>query len=62
MGGETFETTQPESYLFGENNDFYLLGNRRAAVSAPRARPHAANSAHFPRSLAVMYKFAWMSA
>lgn len=33
MGGERFETTQPEAYLFGENQDLNFLGNRPVAVS-----------------------------
>lgn len=33
MGGERFDTPQPESYLFGENGDLNFLGNRPTAVS-----------------------------
>ena len=33
MGGERFETTQPESYLFGENQDLNFLGNRPVPVN-----------------------------
>ena len=33
MGGEKFETTQPETYLFGENADLNFLGNRPTPVS-----------------------------
>lgn len=33
MGGERFDTPQPESYLFGENVDLNFLGNRPTAVS-----------------------------
>ena len=32
MGGERFETVQPEIYLFGENNDLNFLGNRPSQV------------------------------
>ena len=33
MGGERFDTTQPEAYLFGENQDLNFLGNRPIPVS-----------------------------
>ena len=33
MGGERFDTTQPEAYLFGENADLNYLGNRPVPVS-----------------------------
>ena len=33
MGGEKFETPQPEAYLFGENSDLNFLSNRPAQVS-----------------------------
>lgn len=33
MGGERFETAQPEMYLFGENMDVNFLGSRPAPVS-----------------------------
>lgn len=33
MGGERFDTPQPESYLFGENSDLNFLGSRPAPVS-----------------------------
>lgn len=33
MGGERFDTPQPEAYLFGENADLNFLGNRPTAVS-----------------------------
>ena len=33
MGGERFDTTQPEAYLFGENQDLNFLGNRPVPVS-----------------------------
>lgn len=33
MGGERFDTPEPESYLFGENGDLNFLGNRPTAVS-----------------------------
>ena len=32
MGGERFDTTQPEAYLFGENQDLNFLGNRPVPV------------------------------
>lgn len=34
MGGERFDTPQPEAYLFGENGDLNFLGSRPTAVSA----------------------------
>lgn len=33
MGGERFDTPQPESYLFGENTDLNFLGSRPTPVS-----------------------------
>lgn len=33
MGGERFDTPQPESYLFGENSDLNFLGSRPTPVS-----------------------------
>lgn len=33
MGGEKFETTQPEAYLFGENQDLNFLGSKPVPVS-----------------------------
>jgi hypothetical protein len=33
MGGERFETSQPEGYLFGENNDLNFLGSKPVSVS-----------------------------
>lgn len=32
MGGEKFDSTHPEGYLFGENTDLNFLGNRPVAV------------------------------
>ena len=32
MGGERFETVQPEMYLFGENQDLNYLGSRPVPV------------------------------
>ncbi|XP_059610999.1 probable E3 ubiquitin-protein ligase MGRN1 isoform X2 [Phlebotomus argentipes] len=34
MGGERFDTPQPESYLFGENGDLNFLGNRPTPVAS----------------------------
>ena len=33
MGGQRFDTVQPEIYLFGENNDLNFLGNRPSQVN-----------------------------
>lgn len=35
MGGERFDTPQPESFLFGENGDLNFLGNRPTAFPYP---------------------------
>lgn len=35
MGGERFDTPQPEAYLFGENADLNFLGSRPTPVRAP---------------------------
>lgn len=32
MGGERFDTPQPESYLFGENSDLNFLGSKPTPV------------------------------
>lgn len=32
MGGERFDTPQPEAYLFGENADLNFLGSRPTVV------------------------------
>ena len=32
MGGERFDTPQPEAYLFGENGDLNFLGSRPTPV------------------------------
>lgn len=32
MGGERFDTSQPEAYLFGENADLNFLGSRPTPV------------------------------
>lgn len=32
MGGERFDTPQPEAYLFGENADLNFLGSRPTPV------------------------------
>lgn len=34
MGGERFDTPQPEAYLFGENADLNFLGSKPTPVSA----------------------------
>ncbi|KAL5274050.1 RNF157 family protein [Megaselia abdita] len=35
MGGERFDTPQPESYLFGENSDLNFLGSRPTSFPYP---------------------------
>ncbi|XP_076855871.1 E3 ubiquitin ligase RNF157 isoform X1 [Brachyhypopomus gauderio] len=42
MGGEKFDSTHPEGYLFGENTDLNFLGNR------PVTFPYSAAAAHEP--------------
>ena len=37
MGGEKFETSHPETFLFGENSDLNFLGNKPGPVS-PNSR------------------------
>ena len=34
LGNETFDTTEPESYLFGDNHDLNFLGRRPSQVRA----------------------------
>ncbi|XP_037025658.1 E3 ubiquitin-protein ligase MGRN1 isoform X3 [Bradysia coprophila] len=41
MGGERFDTPQPEAYLFGENADLNFLGSRPTAVKFPYPPPQA---------------------
>ncbi|KFM79220.1 RING finger protein 157, partial [Stegodyphus mimosarum] len=40
MGGERFETTQPEAYLFGENMDLNFLGGRPTPFPYPAPQPN----------------------
>lgn len=40
MGGERFETTQPEAYLFGENQDLNFFGNRPVPFPYPAPQAH----------------------
>lgn len=37
MGGEKFDSTHPEGYLFGENTDLNFLGTRPVAVRSLRS-------------------------
>lgn len=39
MGGERFDTPQPESYLFGENTDLNFLGSRPTPFPYPPPQP-----------------------
>ncbi|KAG1669708.1 E3 ubiquitin ligase RNF157 [Nymphon striatum] len=39
MGGEKFEATQPETYLFGENSDLNFLNSRPAVFPYPTHQP-----------------------
>jgi len=38
MGGEKFDSTHPEGYLFGENTDLNFLGTRPVAVGVHSLR------------------------
>lgn len=38
MGGEKFDSTHPEGYLFGENSDLNFLGNRPVVVGTGGSR------------------------
>lgn len=40
MGGEKFESTHPEGYLFGENTDLNFLGSRPVAFPYATPPPH----------------------
>lgn len=40
MGGERFDQTVPEAYLFGENTDLNFLGSKPIAVSVSDVRFH----------------------
>ncbi|GAB6029306.1 hypothetical protein CHUAL_005071 [Chamberlinius hualienensis] len=40
MGGERFDTSQPEAYLFGENSDLNFLGNRPVPFPYPAPQPN----------------------
>lgn len=40
MGGERFDTPQPESYLFGENADLNFLGTKPTPVSGKFTHPN----------------------
>ncbi|KAG5865808.1 hypothetical protein JTB14_029188 [Gonioctena quinquepunctata] len=39
MGGERFDTPQPEAYLFGENSDLNFLGSRPTPFPYPPPQP-----------------------
>lgn len=39
MGGEKFDSTHPEGYLFGENTDLNFLGTRPVAVGGDTLGP-----------------------
>lgn len=41
MGGEKFDSTHPEGYLFGENSDLNFLGNRPVVVGTGGSRAPA---------------------
>ncbi|XP_064423660.1 E3 ubiquitin ligase RNF157 isoform X3 [Latimeria chalumnae] len=49
MGGEKFDSTHPEGYLFGENTDLNFLGNR--PVAFPYAAPPSQEPVKTLRSL-----------
>ncbi|KAJ8913857.1 hypothetical protein NQ315_003766 [Exocentrus adspersus] len=40
MGGERFDTPQPESYLFGENTDLNFLGSKPTPFPYPPPQPN----------------------
>ena len=40
MGGERFDMSQPESYLFGENTDLNFLGCKPIPVSLEKIYYH----------------------
>uniref|UniRef100_U3F968 E3 ubiquitin-protein ligase n=1 Tax=Callithrix jacchus TaxID=9483 RepID=U3F968_CALJA len=54
MGGEKFDSTHPEGYLFGENSDLNFLGNR--PVTFPYAAPPPQEPVKTLRSLVNIRK------
>ncbi|XP_037597011.1 E3 ubiquitin ligase RNF157 [Cebus imitator] len=54
MGGEKFDSTHPEGYLFGENSDLNFLGNR--PVAFPYATPPPQEPVKTLRSLVNIRK------
>ena len=40
MGGERFDASQPEAYLFGENSDLNFLGSRPMPFPYPAPQPN----------------------
>ena len=46
MGGQRFETPQPEAYLFGENSELNYLGTRPSPVSLNIIRRDYKYTAH----------------
>uniref|UniRef100_A0A2K5DB11 E3 ubiquitin-protein ligase n=1 Tax=Aotus nancymaae TaxID=37293 RepID=A0A2K5DB11_AOTNA len=54
MGGEKFDSTHPEGYLFGENSDLNFLGNR--PVAFPYAAPPPQEPVKTLRSLVNIRK------
>ena len=63
MGGERFDTTQPEAYLFGENPDLNFLGNRPVPVSLKlfgivnKHKMGFSNSTYFKRFVNWFWKY-----
>lgn len=52
MGGEKFDSTHPEGYLFGENSDLNFLGNRPVVVGTGGSGAgggHEARACPFPK-------------
>lgn len=48
MGGEKFDSTHPEGYLFGENTDLNFLGTRPVAVGHEDFHRNQTSSSFYP--------------
>lgn len=54
MGGEKFDSTHPEGYLFGENSDLNFLGNRPVVVGTGGARGVRSTGTPLPKPLLAL--------
>ena len=54
MGGERFDMSQPESYLFGENTDLNFLGCKPIPVSLEKIYYHKTSKLGTPELITII--------